>query len=93
MIDKQADFAYVNNARIHSWTQSVLSNEGKVSCSRKQKEPLMEPGTHDLQVSMDYESDALPTVPRRPLQCQILLNLDIRFGTKTPLFLIVLALG
>jgi len=26
---------------------------------------------------MDYESDALPTVPRRPLQCQILLNLDI----------------
>jgi len=32
--------AYVNNARICSWNQPVLSNEDKVSCiSRKQQEP------------------------------------------------------
>jgi len=29
--------AYVNHARIRSWNQPVLSNEGKVSCSRKQR--------------------------------------------------------
>jgi len=38
---KQAIFAYVNHARIRSWNQPVLSNEGKVSCSRKQREPLI----------------------------------------------------
>ena len=35
---KQAFFAYVNHARIRSWNQPVLS---KVSCSRKQRGPLM----------------------------------------------------
>jgi len=34
-------FAYVNNARIHSWNQPVLSNEGKVSCSTKYWESLL----------------------------------------------------
>jgi len=34
-------FAYVNHARIHSWNQPLLSNEGKVSCSRKQQGPLL----------------------------------------------------
>jgi len=34
-------FAYVNYAGIHSWKQPVLSNEGKVSCSRKQQGPLL----------------------------------------------------
>ena len=29
-------YAYVNHARILSWNQPVLSNESKVSCSRKQ---------------------------------------------------------
>jgi len=38
---KQAIFAYVNHARIHSWNQTVLNNECKVSCSRKQQELLM----------------------------------------------------
>jgi len=38
---KQAMFAYVNHARIRSWNQPVLSNEGKVSCSRKQRGPLL----------------------------------------------------
>ena len=34
-------FASVNHARIHSWNQPVLSNESKVSCTRKQRGPLM----------------------------------------------------
>ena len=33
--------AYVNHARIRSWNQPVLSNQSKVSCSRKQRGPLM----------------------------------------------------
>jgi len=39
---KQAIFAYVNHARIRSWNQPVLNNVSKVSCSRKQWEPLTE---------------------------------------------------
>ena len=38
---KQAIFAYVNHARIRSWNQPVLSDEGWVSCLRKQQEPLV----------------------------------------------------
>ena len=34
-------FDYVYHARIHSWNQPVLSNEGKVSCLRKQRGPLL----------------------------------------------------
>jgi len=34
-------FAYVNHARICFWNQPVLSNESKISCSRKQRGPLM----------------------------------------------------
>ena len=34
-------FAYVNHARIRSWNQPVPTNESKVSCSRKQRGPLM----------------------------------------------------
>ena len=34
-------FAYINHAPICSWNQPVLSNECKVSSSRKQREPLM----------------------------------------------------
>ena len=41
LIAKQAIFAYVNHAQIRSWYQTGLSNEGKVSCSRKQRDPLM----------------------------------------------------
>ena len=39
-IVKQAMFAYVIHARIRSLNQPVLSNEGKVYCSRKQRGPL-----------------------------------------------------
>jgi len=38
---KQARFAYVNHARSRSWNQQELSSEGKVSCSMKQREPLV----------------------------------------------------
>jgi len=38
---KQAIFAYVNHTRNCSWNQPVPSNKGEVSCSRKQREPLM----------------------------------------------------
>ena len=34
-------FTYVTHARIHSGNQSVLSNEGNVYCSMKQRESLM----------------------------------------------------
>jgi len=50
---KQALFAYVNHARICSWYQPVLSNENKVSCSRKQRGLWW--GSN--------ESDKLSTVP------------------------------
>jgi len=41
LIVKQAMFAYVNHARIHSWNQPILSNEDNISCSRKQQQPLI----------------------------------------------------
>ena len=42
----------LNHARIRSWNQPVLSNTRKVSCSRKQRGPLMglEPTTSTLRV-------------------------------------------
>ena len=45
----------------NSWNQPVLSNEGKLSCSRKQQEPLtgLELTTDKLQV----RRSALPTAP------------------------------
>ena len=52
--------AYVNHARIRSWNQPVLSNESKVSCSRKQRGPLM-----GLELTTDHESDALPPTQHR----------------------------
>ena len=41
-----------NHAPIRSWNQPVLSNKGNVSCSRKQRGPLMglEPTSSTLQV-------------------------------------------
>ena len=51
-IAKQATFAYVNYAPIGSWNQPVLSDEGKVSCSRKQREPKIDGArSHDWQAS------------------------------------------
>jgi len=41
LIVKQEMFTHVNHAQIRSWNQPLLINEGKVSCSRKQWEPLM----------------------------------------------------
>ena len=59
--------AYVNHAWIQSWEQPVLSNEGKVSYSRKQQEFLL--GfelTADSHLSTMIESDALPTAQCHP---------------------------
>ena len=47
-----------NHARIRFWSQPVLCKEGKVSCSRKQRDPLMGFSYSRL---TEYESDALPT--------------------------------
>ena len=55
-IVKQALFAFVNHARIRSWNQLVLSNEGKVSCLRKQQEPL---------IGLELSTDRHP-----PITCQ-----------------------
>jgi len=41
LIVKEILFAYLNDTRIRSCIQPVLTNEGKVSCSRKQLKPLM----------------------------------------------------
>ena len=51
-------FTYVNHAPIRSWNQPVLSNEKQQWASNGAR-------THDWQVSIDHESDALPTMPRR----------------------------
>ena len=40
-IVKPAMFAYVNQTRISSWNQPVLSNEGKVSFTKKQWDLLL----------------------------------------------------
>ena len=42
--------------RICSWYQPVLMNEGTVSCSRKQWEPLMGFSTHDWQITSQTPS-------------------------------------
>ena len=55
---KQTLFAYVNHARIRSWNQPILSNEGNVSCSRKQREPLM---------GLELMTDKQPQIKRCPL--------------------------
>ena len=39
------------HARIRSWNQPVLSNKGKVSCSMKQRGPLMGLETQDLHIT------------------------------------------
>jgi len=38
---EHAIFAYVNDAQVRFWNQPVLCNEGEVSCTRKQRRPLM----------------------------------------------------
>ena len=40
--EEKKHFAEENHASICSWNQSALSNEGKVSCSGKQQEPLIQ---------------------------------------------------
>ena len=40
-IVKQAFCCLCKHARVHPWNQSVLCDEDKVSCSTKQREPLI----------------------------------------------------
>ena len=56
-------------------TQPVLSNKGKVSCSRKQQMPLMglEPRPPH------YESDLQPTAPRRLDITELTFKLESHF--------------
>ena len=53
---KQAIFAYVNHAPMRSWNQPVLRNDGKVSCSRKQRVPLM---------GLELQTDKHPLITSR----------------------------
>ena len=41
LICETGNFCLCKSARIHSWGQPVLNNEGKISYLRKQKELLM----------------------------------------------------
>jgi len=65
---KQAIFAYVNHARIRSWNQPVLNNVSKVSCSRKQWEPLTE---------LKLTTDRLPSI-KSQTHCDTVFLFDIQ---------------
>ena len=59
----------VNSSSICSWNQPVLSNKGKVSCTRKQRGLWWGSNPRPPQ----YESDVQSTAPRRPyvvVQCK-----------------------
>ena len=61
-----------------SWNQPVLSNESKVSCSRKEQEPSIELEMTTDRHSTDYESDAQTlrhTAPKLHLKLCILLRI------------------
>jgi len=55
---KLENIAYVNHTLILSWNQPVLSTEGHVSCSRKQK-AFYRVWACTKFVSTDYTSDRL----------------------------------
>ena len=51
-------FAYVNQARFHSWIQPVLSNEGLISVLKETTGVFEGALTQSWQASTDYDSDA-----------------------------------
>jgi len=58
-------FAYVSHARISSWNQPVLNNEGKVTCSRKQRERLVGLElTTDRHPPITSQTRYIPAAPR-----------------------------
>ena len=69
---------FFKQARIRYWNQPVLSDEGKVCCSRKQREPFDGARTHVWQTSPDWEWNALPAASRLPLFVLILMYLNNR---------------
>ena len=68
---------------IHSWKIPVLSNKGKVSCSRKQPSSIWWNSNSWL---TNHESDVLPTDPRQPLWVSCMPDPLIKL-CKTLLFL------
>ena len=60
---KRSHAAYVNYGRNFTLYKQVLTTEGKVSCSRKQLEPLI---WFELTFT-DYKYNTLTTEPSRPL--------------------------
>ena len=80
--------AYVNHAQIRSWNQPVLSNEGKVSCSGKQRGPLLglelmtdrhRPTTSQTSYPLRHCFIIFCTVPNRFKKCQNASFRDIVF--------------
>ena len=73
-------FYFENHARICSWNQPVLSNKGKVSCSRKQQGLLMglKPTTSTLQVRRATQCTTPPLWMSKVniLQCEVYFSLS-----------------
>ena len=82
----------LNHAQIRSWNQPVLSNDGKVLCSRKQREPLLgtglktdkhPPTTSHTRYPVHHEHDAITLLQFRtsnhyfPTEIGIWKGLDI----------------
>ena len=84
LIVKQAIFADVNHAWIRSsWDQPVLSNEGKVYCSRKQRGPLMglEPTTSTWRVRRATHCATTPLIgSRKGFERDFTIELKINRG-------------
>ena len=74
--------AYVNQARIRSCDQPVLS-----FLLKETTRAFYGAQTHDWQASGDYESDALPTAPRREVESclsrQVQANTSWKLLVKT----------
>ena len=73
-----------NHDRSRSWNQPVLINEGKVSCSRKQREPLMgfEPTTDIFRIRRVTHCATPPLIFLRT--CFFFGNLAICSTMKSP---------
>jgi len=64
LVCETSSFADVNQTRIRCCNQPVLSNGGQMSCSMKQREPLIgfELTTNRLRVSRSTHTDTPPLI-------------------------------
>ena len=79
-----------NKARIRSWSEPVLSNEGKVSCLMKQRNPFTLPTEHATRLSkllhsrVDLKSAGIivkQTESHARLTCElVIMPLLVRFN-------------